>query len=189
MKSFTNHTPFSVCQLLAENKAIKILFGTFLMFLCSQVNIPLNPVPITLQTVGALIIGLTYRKNDAASAIGLFLLLGALGAPVFSSFSGGIEKFFLSTGGYLIGMLCSAYIIAYLREKFGDDSAVQLITYSIIGQTIIFVLGLSWLANLIGIHKAIQFGLIPFIAPGIVKCLFAASSVSILKNISLKTKK
>lgn len=178
MKSSTKYALSS-----SETKVTKILLGIFLMFFCSQVSIPLEPVPVTLQTVGVLIIGLTYNKKDAIFAMGGYLLLGAIGAPVFAGFSGGLAKFFLSTGGYLVGMLVSVYVMTSLREKYGNDSVLKLMAYSILGLAIIYALGISWLAHLIGMEKAIQFGLLPFIVPGMVKCLFTASSIRILKNI------
>ena len=186
MKSSVYHVESSANQSSYAKRLAKIALGVFIMFICSQISIPLQPVPVTLQTVGVLIIGLTYKKSDAAYAVGAFLALGAIGIPVFSGFRGGMELFFLSTGGYLIGMLLGAYSIAYLQEKFGDDNMLKLLAYSTVGLTVIFALGLSWLAYLIGVEKAIQFGLMPFIIPGIVKCLFTASSVRLVKNFSKK---
>lgn len=186
MKSSVYHVESSANQSSYAKRLAKIILGVFLMFACSQISIPLEPVPVTLHTVGVLIIGLTYRKSDAAYAVGAFLALAALGAPVLAGFTGGLAIFFGSTGGYMIGMLLGAYSIAYLQEKFGDDNMLKLLAYSTVGLTIIFALGLSWLAYLIGIDKAIQFGFMPFIIPGIVKCLFTASSVRLVKNFSKK---
>lgn len=159
---------------------VKIALGIFLLFACTQVMIPLQPVPITLQTAGALIIGLTYKKREALFTMIGYLSLGILGLPMFTSLTGGFAKFIGPTGGYLIGMLLAVYVIASLREKFGDDNLIKLFLYGILGQIIIYSLGLSWLSYLIGFQQALQLGLFPFIISGIVKCLFTASSVRIL---------
>lgn len=188
MKSSVNRNSSSFSSSFLSGRVVQILLGTFLMFFCSQVSIPLEPVPITLHTVGVLIIGLTYKKQDAVSAVGLFLILGAIGVPVFSGFIGGIDVFFRSNGGYLVGMLLGVYVISSLKEKFGDGGIIKLLTYSTLGLAVTFACGLLWLANFVGVEKAIQFGLLPFILPGIVKCLFTASSIRVLKNISSKAR-
>ncbi len=181
---------YSLDDHLSKKKisAVKIIFGVCLLFFCSQVSIPLTPVPISMQTAGSLLIALTYRRFDALIAMSSFLALGAAGLPVFSDFSGGAHIFVGTTGGYLIGMLFSVYLVTSLRRKYGDDSFVKLGLYSLAGSIVVFMVGVPYLACLIGLDKAIELGFIPFIIPGTAKALFVASSVRIIKkNMSCKT--
>ena len=178
MKSAIKIPSFAATQ----SFVIHIVLGVILMCISAQVQIPVKPVPITLQTVGMLIIALTYTRARAMSAFSAYLILGALGAPVFSGFSSGIRIFAGSTGGYLIGMLLSVYIITTLRQKFGEKNLMHLFVYSIIGSASVFACGVPWLAYQIGFEKALQFGLLPFIIPGFVKALFTASTIRLFKQ-------
>ena len=135
-----------------------------------------------MQTAGVLLIALTYGRRDALISMSSFLALGAMGLPVFSNFSGGAHIFVGTTGGYLIGMLLCTYVVTTLRQKYGDDSFLKLALYSLAGSVAVFLIGIPYLAYLIGLEKAIALGLLPFIIPGTAKALFVASSLRIIKK-------
>lgn len=170
----------SILKRNAIDSAIgRVIFGISLMFLASQVTIPLKPVPVTLQTAAVLILALCYNKKDAMRSIIGFVALGALGAPVFVNLQSGI---FRPTGGYALGMILCIYVITTLRERFGEDGVAKLALYSIIGSVCVYLLGLPWLAFFVGSENAIKFGLLPFILPGVVKAMFVAASVNLIRR-------
>lgn len=158
----------------------RVIFGISLMFLAAQVTVPLKPVPITLQTAAVLILALCYNKKDAMRSIIGFVALGTLGFPVFANFQAGLFK---PTGGYILGMILCVYVVTSLREKFGEKGLVKLASYSIAGSICIYLLGLPWLAVFVGLENSIKFGLLPFILPGIVKAMFVAASVNLIKKV------
>lgn len=178
---------FVIKKSITKSKLLRVILGIVLMFLAAQVQIPLETVPITLHTVGVLIIGLCYNKQDAMQVIIGYVVLGALGCPVFSGFKAGLSILLASNGGYYFGMILCIYVVTTLREKLGEDTTFKLLTYSIIGSFCVFMIGIPQLALFVGVEKAIEVGLLPFLIPGIIKALFTTATFNLLKqNIQRK---
>ena len=161
-------------------KLIKIISGFILMFACSQLSIPLKPVPISLQTVGIMLIGLTYNRSEGIATIIAYVLAGAIGLPVFANFNSGLGG---PTSGYLFGFIATIYCMNKFKDRFGLQSFVSIVGACFVGTVITFVFGLAWLSFLIGFSGAITHGLMPFIIPGIVKAVILSAS---LKAIGFK---
>lgn len=181
--SLGNTTPETTkAGALVRNEALQILIGVGLLFGASQISIPLQPVPITLQTVAVMLIGLFYSRKTAIKTVLSYLALGAVGAPVFSNFSGGLPVLLGTRGGYLIGFLLAVAAMTIARERILKETYISMICNCFVGHTIIFAAGIAWLSFLIGFNQAIQFGLLPFIIPGILKSVLLGACVRSLKS-------
>lgn len=157
--------------------------GVLLMTFCSKVFIPLKPVPITLQTVGLMVIGLCFSKKHALQSISAYLSLGAIGVPVFISGTAGLFSFFNPLAGFLVGFLVSVWLMTTVREKFDLSSFWGMLAVAAVGQVSLYACGIAWLSNSIGFELAIKFGLLPFIVPGIFKGLLVSGIVRFIKNV------
>ena len=147
------------------------IIGSFLLAISSKVQIPLTPVPVTLQTLVLLVMSMFLGWRGAVGATSLYLFQGAIGLPVFAH-GGGFIILFGPTGGYLFGFLIASLVVGYLAEKGWDKSVVLTFTSMTIGTLIIYLFGVIWLSYLKDLNTALVFGLLPFITPDILKiCL------------------
>lgn len=145
------------------HQAALVLLGTVLLAISAQVQVPFIPVPMTMQTFVVLMIGATYGWRLGGATVVAYLLEGAAGLPVFAQFSGGAHVLVGPTAGYLAGFVMAALLTGYLAERgFGRNLATAAISFAL-GTIVIFACGLAYLASLIGVDKAIEFGLLPFV--------------------------
>jgi biotin transport system substrate-specific component len=151
------------------NEFMVVLGGVLLLFATAQINIPLKPVPITLHTVAVMLIGLTYSPRRALESLLLWLGLIAVGFPLLAGLSGGMDRLVGPTAGYLAGFVLSAYLMAFLKERYSLNSWISDALLTLMGTVILYILGVAWLTYLIGFENAVIGGLLPFILPGIVK--------------------
>jgi biotin transport system substrate-specific component len=153
------------------------LLGSWALAACSQFEIPMWPVPMTLQTYAVLVIGAAFGARLAGAAVGLYLLQGALGLPFFAGGAGGVAHLAGPTGGYLIGFLFGALAIGALADRGWNKSFPGLLAAMTIGHALVFALGLLQLQLFLGWPMALSTGLAPFIAGSVVKTLAAAATV------------
>mgnify|MGYP001947024243 CR=1 FL=1 len=149
------------------------------LIVCSQLSIPIGPVPITLQTLAVLLIGYLLTPKNALFVTILYALTGLLGLPFFSGFSGGLQSAFLPSFGFILAFIPAAYIQAkYLATK-GTDNSKTLILSGLQNIFITYLIGLPYMAFIL--NRVMGFGMnfsailiagfIPFI-PGDIAKLF-----------------
>ena len=115
-----------------------------LIAVCSWISIPLT-VPITLQTLGVcLVSGLFGLKRGTAATV-VYILLGAIGVPVFAQFTGGIGIIAGSTGGYIIGFLFTALIVGFAADKWQGKFWAAVISMAV-GILVCYAFGTAWFA-------------------------------------------
>ena len=154
--------------------ALLALAGSVLITICTQISLPLFPVPMTLQTFAVFLIGLTYGWRLGGITVSLYLLEGAIGLPVFSGGKGGMIVFMGPTAGYLVGFLLAATACGWFAERGFDRSYFRLFLSLIVGNILIYTLGLFWLGTLIGWDKPVlEYGLYPFIGGDLLKIAMA----------------
>jgi biotin transport system substrate-specific component len=165
----------------AITKALLITGGAIFLGALAQIAIPVpgSPVPVTGQTLGVLLLATAYGANMGAATFALYLAIGFAGAPVFAGHGHGIERLVGPTGGYLVGMLISSWVLGALAGRKWDQKLLSAITTMLIGDLIIFSFGLIWLHQYTGKDWAWTFsaGLTPFIFGEVLKIAIAGTSL------------
>ena len=159
--------------------AILALAGTALLFLSAKINLPMYPVPMTMQTFAVLAIGMAYGWRLGGATLLLYLAEGAVGLPVFAGTPEkgvGLAYMLGGTGGYLVGFVLAAVLVGWLAERGWDRNPATTALAMLLGNIIIYVPGLIWLGSLFGWDKPIlEWGLTPFLVGDGVKLLLAAA--------------
>ena len=140
-----------------------------------SIPLPFSPVPISLTNFAIfLAIFVLGMKNGTISFI-IYLLLGAVGVPVFSSFRGGLQVLAGPTGGYLIGFIFLALIMGFALDHI-DRKLVPTIIGMIIGMAVCYAFGTVWLAKLLSLSfkEGLMMGVIPYLAGDVAKIIIAA---------------
>ena len=145
---------------------VLMVLGSALLTLSAKVSIPFYPVPMTLQTLVVLALGLAYGWRLGVATVALYLLEGALGLPVFTGTPDkglGLAYMLGGTGGYLLGFLPAVAIAGWLGERGWDRSPWTTAAAMLLGNAAIYVPGLLWLGALYGWDKPIfAWGFAPF---------------------------
>ncbi len=162
--------------------AARIAAANLLLVLCAWLAVPLpwTPVPITGQTFGVLLVAVLLGSRRATIVLGLYLLEGLSGLPVFQPFGlPGAARLAGPTAGYLLAYPVAAYATGWLVERGAGDSVVRLTGALLTGEFVIFAGGCGWLAT--GMHfgwtRAIAAGLTPFLAGEAVKMALVVAAV------------
>lgn len=151
-----------------------ILLGSWLVALSAQIEIPLWPVPITGQTLAVLLVGALLGSRRGALSLLAYLAQGAAGLPVFAGASGGLAKLVGPTGGYLLGFVLAAWLVGWLSERGWDRSRRGTFLAMLLGNLVIYTLGLPWLAQFTGWEKVLALGFYPFLLGDLLKMGLAA---------------
>ncbi|MBN1620842.1 biotin transporter BioY [candidate division WOR-3 bacterium] len=152
-----------------------IISATLLLALSAQFVffIPFSPVPFTFQTLVVLLLGAALGSKRGAACVGLYLLQGTAGLPVFSGGRSGLIHLAGPTGGYLVGFFFAAYLAGFLAQKEFDRNIVKTAFLMITGNAVIYIFGALWLGIFTGYSRVIQIGVAPFIISDVLKTAMA----------------
>ena len=171
-----------------QTKILKYIFialiGSIILAISSKVKIPFYPVPMTMQTLVVLMIGIGFGWKLGVATIALYLFEGIIGLPVFSGTPEkgiGLVYFTGPTMGYLIGFLTAAY---YSGKFVYNNNIVMNFLKLFFATSFIYIFGMIWLGGLIGWDKPIfELGAQPFLLAELFKILIATFGISQIKKI------
>jgi len=139
-----------------------------------SIPVPVSSVALTLATFVLYLIAYILKPRQVLTVVGIYLLLGAIGLPVFSGYMAGISRFAAPGGGYLIGYLFLAGISSWFVQKY---SAVSMqVIGMFLGTLVMYTLGTLWMANTTGISflSALPAGMLVFLPLDILKIILAS---------------
>ncbi len=157
--------------------AILVVLGSLTMAGMAQLAIPLpfTPVPITGQTLGLLLVGASLGSRRGAASVVLYLAQGAAGLPFFAGGVGGLHVLLGPGGGYLIGFVPAAFCVGLLAERGYDRRFLSAVLVFGLGELIVYLHGVPWLALFVGADKALAAGFWPFLPGAVVKAAAAGA--------------
>lgn len=170
-----NFPALSLHHPYVSQRVLTVGLGVTLLFLTSQLCIPLKPVPITLQTFGVMVVGSVMSRKEAFWTMIMYLGLGAVGFPMFASYHSGIPYMLGPTGGYLVGFFVAVMLMVWLREVMDTRLVWVKLLVVALGTVTLYAFGVLWLSHFVGSNQAVQLGVVPFIIPGCFKILLLAS--------------
>jgi biotin transport system substrate-specific component len=166
--------------------AVAVFLGVCLLTLSAKVQVPFWPVPMTMQTLVVLMLGMAYGSRLAAGTVFAYLLAGAAGLPVFAGTPErgiGLAYMMGPTFGFLVGFLIAAWLVGFLAERGWDRSFLKCAAAMVLGHLVISLAGVVWLAVLMGTTKAIEVGFTPFMASSVLKTALGAVAMPMLWRV------
>lgn len=152
-----------------------VLTGTLLIALSARVQVPMWPVPMTMQTFAVLLLAMSMGARLAGITLGAYLFQGAIGLPVFAT-GGGIAYLASPTAGFLIGFLVAAIAVGWLADRGYAKTLTGAFFTALMGSVVIYAVGASYLALHLGMAQALQVAVLPFVPSDILK----SASVAVL---------
>jgi len=157
-------------------KVVAVLAGTLVLAIASQIEVPMVPVPITLQTLVIPLIGALYGWRLGALTVLAWLVEAAAGLPVLAGGAGGLHHFAGPTAGYLFSFPIIAALTGWLAERgWNGRNVLHAFASFLLANAICLALGAIWLSALIGVEKAVAFGVTPFLVGALIKSALGAA--------------
>ncbi len=166
--------------------ALAMLAGSALLAISAKVQVPFWPVPMTMQTLAILVIGMAYGSRLGVATVLLYLAEGFAGLPVFAGAAAGPAYFMGPTAGYLIGFVASVGLVGWLAERGWDRSLLRCAVAMAVGHGVVFIFGVGYLSTLLGVQKALAVGLYPFWAATLLKTLLGVAAMQMAWHLALK---
>lgn len=153
--------------------ALAMVAGTLLIAISARLQVPMWPVPMTMQALAVLAVGLAFGARLGAATVALYLAEGAVGLPVFA---GGAGSAYMAgpTGGFLLGFVAAAATAGWCADRGWTQNAAGTCAAALAGTILIHLLGFVWLTWLAGAQTALTAGILPFVPGDLVKVAILA---------------
>lgn len=162
-------------------KLLLVLGGTLLIALAAKVSVPMFPVPMTLQTLAILVVGLTFGARLGAVTLVAYLAQGAMGLPVFSPTTApGLAAFGGPTAGFLLGFVMMAAVAGWASDRGWTRNLPGAVATAVAASALLYLPGLAWPAVAMGktVPELMSGWMLPFLAGDAVKAVLAALVVT-----------
>jgi len=158
--------------LIVVRDIVLVLSFSIITAVCAKLKVEIGVVPITMQTLAVLLSGALLGSRRGAFSQITYLLLGLAGVPWFAR-GGGMAYLLSPTFGYIVGFVFAAFLVGWLCERGFDKQVKTAILAMLIGNILLYIPGLLWLAKLTGFKKVLAVGFYPFIPGDLLKILLA----------------
>ena len=185
-------------ELVKNRKQVKIirtiflaLLGTIILAISSKIKIPFYPVPMTMQTLVVLLLGILFGWKLGVATVLLYLFEGVIGLPVFAGTPEkgiGLIYFTGPTMGYLIGFIPAVFFAGFFKVPFKYNFIHRFLINFIIytfSVSFIYIFGLIWLTNFVPFEKVVVFGALPFLPAELLKISILAVFATLLNRTIL----
>lgn len=153
---------------------LQVVVGSVFLSLISLAKVPLYPTPMTLQTLGVFLLGLSLGPKKGVMAVVLYLIEATSGWPVLSGGTSNPLWMVGPNGGFLLGFIPAVFVVGYLMDFFKRKTWMTALVSVFCGQACIYIVGVSWLSWFFGFQKAIAVGVVPFLFTMVIKAFLAA---------------
>jgi biotin transport system substrate-specific component len=162
-------------QLSTRGMIYASMFGA-LTAIGALISIPLQPVPVTLQTLFLYLAGSLLGGRLGALSQIIYVILGVIGLPVFSGGKAGLGVFMGPTGGYLLGFIAGAFVTGKIAEARAKPGLVWIVLAMLVGTAVVYTLGVTQLVLIgeLSVEKALAVGVLPFLPGDVLKIAAAA---------------
>ncbi|MFP4125833.1 MAG: biotin transporter BioY [Alphaproteobacteria bacterium] len=165
-----------------SRRLVLVLAGTAFLAACAWIEVPMLPVPMTMQTFAVVLIGAVYGWRLGGATVAAYLAEGAVGLPVFAGGAAGAQHLIGPTGGYLFAFVAVAAAVGWCAERGLARNAVAGFAVMLAGHLAILALGVAWLATFsgMGLEQAVAVGATPFVFGMVLKSALAAACLRLL---------
>jgi len=167
--------------------ALTVFLGSFLLAAASQVAIPLpfTTAPFTLQTVAVFLLGVTLGPKRALASVLLYLSEGAMGLPVFSLGHGGWIHLGGLNAGWVLAFAPAAWVVGTVYQRLAGSTTRRLLVACLAGESVIFAIGLLWIAALSGGQTALVLASMPLLITDLLKIALVIGASPVLTKARL----
>lgn len=172
-----NTIPAVLEQRRAIAQVLMVIAGSAIIAIAAQIAIPIpfTPVPLTMQPLAVLLVGIALGATRGSAAATLYLLEGAAGLPVFAQGHGGALWLIGPTAGYLLSYPFAAFVAGWFSERGWGSTILRALAGMLAALAVIYAGGWAWLAMLSGPRAAFTMGIVPFFVADIVKVAIGAA--------------